>query len=180
VEHAVIADSHPVRGEVWTRLRQRGRNPSPEDAIQFAVNLYQYHSHPLTEAYSKAVAQFRALRSEHHIATTFAVLEAENLGAVFSPGEIAHAHEKEKRQLATWARREELDEGDIVARKRWKAIVEKQGGGVEEWTKGKEYVRLWKEGVRPTYSAALTEPVVPQTPSAGEITKNVDYMQVVR
>ncbi|TFK77289.1 hypothetical protein BDN72DRAFT_735217, partial [Pluteus cervinus] len=156
VEDAAVADPHPIRGETWTRLRQRGRNPSPEDTIQFAVNLHQYHDVPLSDAYKKAVAQFRALRSEHHIATTFAVLEAETLGAVFSRGEIAHSHEKEKRQLASWERREEMDEGAIAARKRWKAIVERPEAN-KEWTRGQEYVRLWKEGVRPTYSAALTE-----------------------
>jgi len=58
--------------------------------------------------------------------------------------------------------------------------VERHGGGGEEWTKGKEYVRLWQEGVRPTYSTALAEPVLPQAPSAEEIAKSVDYMQVAR
>ncbi|KAF8642011.1 hypothetical protein AX16_009732 [Volvariella volvacea WC 439] len=179
VEGQTIA-SHPrtVTGTAWTRLSQRGRNPTPEDAIKFAVNLYEHHSTPLTQAYAKAVAQFRALRSEHHIATTFAVLEAETLGAVFSHTEIAHAFEKEKRLLSTWERREEMDEGAMAAKKRWKAIVERNDGNTQ-WSKGQEYVRLWKEGVRPTYSAALTEPVVSPS-SAEQIAQSADYMQLRR
>ncbi|KAF8898942.1 mitochondrial ribosomal protein S25-domain-containing protein [Infundibulicybe gibba] len=175
VEGATIEDQHPIQGLSWTRLRQRGRNPTPEDAIRFTLNLHQYHGIPITQAYSRAIAQFRSLRSEHHIATTFAVLEAESLGAVFSRGEIAHAFEKEKKGLATWERREELDEGAMAARKRWKAIIDKQGS--TEWSKGQEYVRLWKEGVRPTYSPALTEPVEATPLSAEQISKSIDFMQ---
>lgn len=105
-------------------------------------------------------------------------MEAEALGAVFSHGEIAHAFEKEKKGLATWARREELDEGAMAARKRWKAVVEKREGA-DQWTKGQEYVRLWKAGVRPTYSAAMTEPIVPVV-TAEQIAKSADYMQMQR
>lgn len=146
-------------------------------AIRFTLNLYEHHKTPISEAYSTAVAQFRALRSEHHIATTFATIEAEQLGAIFSKGEIAHAFEKEKKNLATFERREELDEGAIAARKRWKAIVERQDGG-QAWTKGAEYVRLWKEGVRPTYAPMLTQPVADATPSPEKIAESPDYMML--
>ena len=106
----------------------------------------------------QAVAQFRSLRAEHHVATKFAAMEAEHLGAVFGRSEIAHAFEKEKRGLASFERQEELDEGALAARKRWKAIVERQeGSGI--WTQGQEYVRLWREGVRPNYAPLLTKPV---------------------
>lgn len=33
VEGAGIEDQHPIRGENWTRLRQRGRNPTPEECV---------------------------------------------------------------------------------------------------------------------------------------------------
>jgi small subunit ribosomal protein S23 len=148
-------------------------------AIRFTLNLYQYHKIPLTQAYARAIAQFRSLRSEHHIATTSAVIEAEAIGAVFTPGEIEHAFEKEKKGLVTWERRAELDEGAIAARKRWKAIVARQVG-VGQWTKGEEYVRLWKEGVRPTYSPALTEPVTVDSLSAEHIAESADFMQTMR
>jgi small subunit ribosomal protein S23 len=133
---------------------------------------------PLTQAYTRAIAQFRSLRSEHHIATTFAAMEADAIGAVFAPGEIEHAFEKETKGLITWERKAELDEGAIAARKRWKAIVEKQDG-VGQWTKGEKYVRLWREGVRPTYSPALTEPVTVDALSAEQIAESADFMQTV-
>ncbi|KAF9460147.1 mitochondrial ribosomal protein S25-domain-containing protein [Collybia nuda] len=178
VEGAGVEDSHPVQGKAWTRLRQRGRNPTPEDAIRFTLNQYQFHSIPIAQAYSQAVAQFRSLRSEHHIATTFSTIEAEHLGAVFSRGEIEHAFEKEKKGLVSFERREELDEGAIAARKRWRAIVEKPGVS-EQWTKGEEYVRLWKEGVRPSYAPVLTQPVISEVPTPEEIARTADFMQVV-
>jgi len=159
VEGANIRDDHPIRGKQWTRLRQRGRNPTPEDAIRFAVNLHQHHDLSLTEAYEKAISQFRALRSEHYIATKYAVMEARYLGATFAPTEIQHGFHKEVRNLDSWERREELDEGALVARKRWKSIVERKDG-VDQWTRGQEYVRLWKEGIKPSYAPALTEPIV--------------------
>lgn len=129
-------------------------------AILFALNLYKYHSLSLSEAYANSVAQFRALRSEHHIATTVAVKEAEALGSIFGPSEIEQANEMEKKSIATWERRAELDEGAIAARKRWKAIVDRQPGA-NQWTKGMEYVRLWKEGVRPNYMPSLTQSTMP-------------------
>ncbi|KAF5323436.1 hypothetical protein D9611_005727 [Ephemerocybe angulata] len=156
VESDRIAAAHPVQKEQWTRLRQRGRNPSSEDAIRFAVNLYQYHSMPLSEAYARAIAQFRALKSERHVAMTFAVMEAEQLGAVFGPSELDRSFEKEKQELESWKKQEERDEGELAARKRWKAIVEKRQG-VDQWTKGEQYVRLWKEGIRPDYSPMLSD-----------------------
>ncbi|KAF5384843.1 hypothetical protein D9615_001356 [Tricholomella constricta] len=176
VEGAGVEDAHSIYGKAWTRLRQRGRNPTPEDAIRFTLNLHEHHDKPLAEAYTTAVAQFRALRSEHHIATKIAVMEAEYLGAVFSRGEIAHAFEKEKRGLVTFERREELDEGAIAARKRWKAVVERNEG-VKEWTKGEEYVRLWKEGVRPTYAPVLTQPLNIE-PTPEEISQSADFVQI--
>ncbi|KAG6890745.1 hypothetical protein C0992_013128 [Termitomyces sp. T32_za158] len=180
VEGVAIEDLNPVQGEAWTRLSQRGRNPTPEEyvrflcipafnpniltsAVLFTRNLYEHHKKTLSEAYETAVAQFRALRAEHSVATKFAALEAEHLGAIFSKGEIEHSFEKEKRNLATFERREEFDEGAIAARKRWKAIVDKTEG-VKDWSKGQEYVRLWKEGIRPSYAPLLTKPVEPDVP----------------
>jgi small subunit ribosomal protein S23 len=88
-----------------------------------------------------------------------AALEAEAYGSVFGPSEIEIGFLKEKKALQTWERKDELDQGALAARKRWRAIIEKEGG-VSEWTKGQEYVKLWKKGIRPTSSPALTEPVI--------------------
>lgn len=127
-------------------------------AVRFALNLYQHHDLPLSEAYKQAISQFRSLRSEHYVATKHAVMEARYLGAVFLPTEIRHAFYKERRNLESWHRKEEDDEAALAASKRWKAVVERQHG-VNQWTRGEEYVKLWKEGILPNYSPALTEPI---------------------
>ena len=33
VEGARVEDAHHIHGQAWTRLRQRGRNPSPEECV---------------------------------------------------------------------------------------------------------------------------------------------------
>lgn len=33
VEELTIVEEHPIRGKDWTRLRQRGRNPTPEECV---------------------------------------------------------------------------------------------------------------------------------------------------
>lgn len=85
-------------------------------------------------------------------------MEAEHYGSTFGRSENEISVELQKKALQTWSRKEEMDEGALAARKRWKALVEKNHG-VNQWTKGEEYVRLWQEGTRPNYSPALTEPV---------------------
>ncbi|KAJ7651700.1 mitochondrial ribosomal protein S25-domain-containing protein [Mycena polygramma] len=153
---------HEVNGEEWTRLRHRGRNPTAEDAIQFALNLHlnlpPNDRLPLSQAYARAIAQFRSLRSEHHIATTFAVLEAEALGGVFGHGEIEHAFEKEKRALATWEKLDDMDEGALASRKRWKMIADRHAGE-SDWSRGVQYVKMWQAGVRVNYSPPMTTSV---------------------
>ncbi|KAL9716548.1 mitochondrial ribosomal small subunit component [Leucoagaricus gongylophorus] len=158
VEGMGVEPPHSISGEAWTRLRQRGRNPTPEDAIQFAVNLYQYHDRSLSEAYLRAVAQFRALRSEHHIATTYAAFEAETFGSIFASSEIQKTFEKEKEVLETWKQEEQLDESALMAKRRWRAIIERDTGE-GKWTKGEEYVRLWKANIKPECAPQLTEPI---------------------
>jgi len=131
---------------------------SMNSAVKFCLNLYQHHGLSVSDAYSRAIAQFRALRSEHHVATTFAVMEAEHYGSTFGRSEISKVFEQDKKSIETWSRKEELDEGALAARKRWKAIIEKTHG-VDQWTKGEQYVRLWQEGIKPNYNPALTQPV---------------------
>ncbi|KAK7694988.1 hypothetical protein QCA50_002176 [Cerrena zonata] len=132
---------------------REGRNPSPEDAIQYALNLHEHHDLPLTNAYTAAIAQFRSLRSEHHIARTVALREAEAYGIQFGPSQVEISVTKEEKALDTWHRKAELDAGALAARKRWKTIVEREPG---PWSRGQDYVRLWQEGVRPTYSPMLS------------------------
>lgn len=44
VESGLIENEHPVRGEAWTRLSQRGRSPSPEEYVCDALSLFT-HAH---------------------------------------------------------------------------------------------------------------------------------------
>ncbi|OJA16124.1 hypothetical protein AZE42_00032 [Rhizopogon vesiculosus] len=156
VEGREVEDEHPIRGGDWTRLAQRGLNPSPEDAVCFVVNLHKSHKIALSIAYTRAVAEYRSLRAGHDFANTFARLEAEAYGTVF-PSEIDRTFEKEDAVYQSADRKVELDRGALLARKRWKAILDVDSG-MGEFDKGQQYTRLWKQGIRPTYVPA-DEPV---------------------
>ncbi|KAI0332032.1 hypothetical protein GY45DRAFT_1321589 [Cubamyces sp. BRFM 1775] len=181
VEGATIESEHPIRGAQWTRLRQRTRNPSPEDAIRYAVNLYEHHQKPqseagehhiksLSEAYASAVAQFRSLRSEITIARQIALNEAEHYGIEFGPSQTEITSKKESKAFDTFRDAAAQSRDEETERKRWKAIVEREGRAAQ-WTKGQEYTRLWKQGVRPVYAPVLAEPqispegITPEQPS---------------
>lgn len=122
-------------------------NQSDLSAVRFAANLHLYHEQPLSEAYAAAVKQFRALRFRHHVATSVAVEEAEVYGAEFDLLEIEKQYQKEEENLSSWDSQDQLDENTLRARKRWRSIIESPKGD-NDWTKGQEYVRLWKERIR--------------------------------
>lgn len=145
-------------------------------AIRFALTLYEHHEMPLSRAYATSVAQFRSLRSEQEVATMIAALEAEAYGAEFGPNETERGFNKEREAFKSWDTDARYDQNAIAARKRWKAVVEREQPAVP-WTGGQEYVRLWREGIRPNYSPALTEPVS-ITPS--DLYSETDYMQVLQ
>lgn len=109
----------------------------------------------MSDAYARAVSQFRALRAEHYIANNVAAMEAEQLGSTFGTSEIEESFEQQKKALSTWDRKAELDQGELAAQKRWKAIVNRSHGA-GQWSKGQEYVRLWQDGIRPTYLPAIS------------------------
>lgn len=177
MEGGGVADEHPITGKEWTRLRQRGRNPFPEDAVKFTVNLHKYHEIPLNKAYAQAIAQFRSLRAEQHVMTVTAAMEAEAYGAKFPLTHIEQNFLKEQQELEGWQKKDEQDAGAIAARKRWKAIIDRHGAVGSEWSKGQEYVRLWKEGVRPTYMPSLTESVE-TGPTAMDIADTSDFLGI--
>jgi small subunit ribosomal protein S23 len=113
------------------------------------------------------VAQFRALRAEEEVGNTVAALEAEAYGGTFGPTEVEANFEREGKALQSWTRPPgHLDEGEIAARKRWKAIVERAPNTTGPWTRGESYTRLWRDGVRPDYVAALTQPVSQPPPAS--------------
>lgn len=149
--------------------------------MQFALNLHQAHGLTLSDAYATSISQFRTLRAVQHVATRFAAQAASAHGARFGPSVTARGFEAENRVLEeSELRSERLDDSARLARRRWRMVAlgsgssESSGGGggggtVSEdttasrnaWSRGEEYVRLWKVGVRPDYSPALTEPISP-------------------
>ena len=122
-------------------------------AVQFAVNLHNYHELPLAEAYKSAIMQFRALRSEHQIATAFAVQEAEAYGSVFGSREIDRGFERERKSIASF-----LPTVQAAAQHRnklpWTPVWSMPGipPPAEEWTHGRDYADRVKEGKRPIYT----------------------------
>lgn len=113
---------------------------------------------PLTFAYSRAVAQFRSLRSEHFIARRFAAFENESYGMAYEMSEIKLGHLKEMAQMKTWSRQAETDAGEFAARKRWRAIMGNYvAGPSRDWTRGKAYVQQWKSGEKPHYKPQVVE-----------------------
>ncbi|KAI8980769.1 mitochondrial ribosomal protein S25-domain-containing protein [Trametes punicea] len=184
VEAATVESEHPIRGAQWKRLRQRGRNPSPEDAIRYAVNLYEHHGMPLSDAYASAVAQFRSLRSEITIARQIALAEAEHLGLEFGPSQIEITFAKENKAFDTFREAAAQSHSAETERKRWKAVVERDSRP-DHWTKGQEYARLWKEGVRPVYAPIFGESQVSQQASktpeqvAQQLSTQADFLNLV-
>lgn len=129
--------------------------PFVYSAVQYAVNLHDSFHMPLTEAYASAVAQFRSLRGEHHTARTVALMEAEALGVAFGPSTVELNFKAEEGALRSWTKKDEEDAAAQAARKRWRAVVEREG----TWTRAQEYTRMWQEGVRPSYSAVVEQAV---------------------
>ena len=135
-------------------------------AVRFALNLHQAHGLALSDAYAASIAQFRSLRAAQHVATRFAAQQAVIAhGARFGPSATARGFAAEEAVLeAAELRSERLDDSTRLARRRWRMVPlgsasssSNRSGG--EWSRGEEYVRLWREGVRPDYSPALTEPI---------------------
>ncbi|KIJ65014.1 hypothetical protein HYDPIDRAFT_167340 [Hydnomerulius pinastri MD-312] len=185
VEGGVVEEEHPIRGKEWTRLSQRGKKPTAEDAVRFAVNLHKHHKVSLTVAYTRAVAEFRALRAEYDIANAFARMEAEAYGTVF-PSEIDRTFEKEDKVYQAMERKKALDASALLARKRWKAILHVDSGMGNTWSRGQEYTKLQQQGVRPTHFISDDAPAPPaEDPSALNsqaegIAASPDFMRILQ
>jgi small subunit ribosomal protein S23 len=147
--------------------------------VRFALNLHQAHGLALSDAYATSVAQFRTLRAVQHVATRFAAQQAAvAYGAHFGPSATARGFEAEDAVLEADERRSErLDDSTRLARRRWRMVplgTSSTGSG-SEWSRGEKYVRLWREGVRPDYSPALTDPIDP-THSKIDVGVSADFM----
>lgn len=84
------------------------------------------------------------------MATMVAVSEAEAYGAQFGRLETEKLFDIEEKVLESW-NVDPTVQASLESRKRWRTIIERTGS-VGEWTRGEEYVRLWKEGIRPDYA----------------------------
>lgn len=105
------------------------------------------------------MAQFRALRSEQMFTKRFALMEAQHYGVEFGPSQVDINFRKEEKALDTFAQHHEQRLEENMARKRWRAIVDRAAPPLS-WTKGQEYTRLWQQGVRPNYSPLQSLPLV--------------------
>ncbi|KAG8758394.1 mitochondrial ribosomal small subunit component [Serendipita sp. 396] len=164
VEQREVEPEHPVVGKDWTRLRQRGRNPTSEDCIKFAVSLHVHHLLPLSQAYRTACQQYAALRSEHTIASQVAFLEAKAYGAKFNPksSEIGRGFKLEEQALSKWNKATTADVNEQASRKKWRPIFPKQVEDFGLWTRGEEYLHKYKAGETPKYQPntdAISSPV---------------------
>ncbi len=154
-------------------------------AIRYAVNLYEHHGMDLSSAYASAVAQFRSLRSELQTARAVALTEAEHLGMEFGPSQVEITFAKEEKAFNTFRESAAESQAAETERKRWKAVVEREGPP-EQWTRGQEYTRLWKEGVRPVYAPVFVEPEIkPEGLASPEqeaqrVATSADYMNLIQ
>lgn len=153
-------------------------------AIRFAVNLYEHSPDmSLSDAYVAACMQYRALRSEREVAKLVAIDEAEYYGTTFEPNHIDRSFEKEQEYLASWEGAKSAEAESMEGRKKWRMRVERpihdpdlQPG----WSRGEEYIRLWKKGVRPDYSPAVSAPLDQGSEVLVEYPENPDYMHVLQ
>ena len=143
-------------------------------AIQFAVNLHEYHNVPVTQAYAMAIAQFRALRAEHEVATRVALMEADYYGLQFGPSLTQRTFNEEQKVLQSWSKNKQADVMANTARKRWRMVPE-QVGEPGSWSRGEEYTRLWQEGVRPSYAPTLATTVI--TPAGLEVSQGTSSVE---
>lgn len=123
------------------------------------MNLCEHRGVDLSSAYASAVAQFRALRAELHVARAIALNEAEYNGVEFGPSQVEINFTKEEKAYDSFRKAGEDTSAADAASKKWKAVVERVGPA-PKWTKGQEYTRLWKKGVRPVYAPVLAEPEI--------------------
>lgn len=151
-----------VKGKEWTRLRQRGRNPSPDDAVAFAVSLYEHRQMPLSSAYAEAITQFRALRSEQAVATSIAQHEARFYGAQLAPSSLEKGTELTGKALATWGSSSSSSGtrrkvGGVSIKNRFFAVWKGRTGTKAYWSRGEGYVRRWMRGMPPDLWPAKAE-----------------------
>jgi len=137
--------------------------------IKFAVSLHLHHALPLSQAYRTACQQYAALRSEHTISSHIAYLEAKAYGATFpsSASDIRRGYELEEKALESWSKGKDKVIDELVARKKWRVVIDKSQEDVGQWTRGRDYVERAARGERPSYKIGKVDSwasVLPEDP----------------
>ncbi|EJU00078.1 hypothetical protein DACRYDRAFT_81744 [Dacryopinax primogenitus] len=144
-----------INGPEWQRLVQRGRNPTPEDCIQYSLNLHQTMHMPLSDAYRSAVHQYRALRAEHAIMRSFACAEADAYGAEFSSYEFDRLHRMEEAELEKWRLAQQGEKERLARNKKWTATPNIPPA---EWSAGDIYMQRLRQGGGPRLRSEIVYP----------------------
>jgi nickel-dependent lactate racemase len=102
-------------------------------------------------------------------------LEAKAYGATFSvsASAIRRGYELEEKALEKWGKDKDQDMNELVARKKWRVVIDKSPEDVGAWTKGQEYVRKVGSGERPTYKIGKVDSWTSILPG-GEPSSNVE------
>ena len=100
--------------------------------------------------------QFRALRSEHQIATAFAAQEAEYYGAKFGPSEMDRGFEKEREAISSFLP-SVREAAKLRSKLPWTSEWQMPGlpQPAESWTHGRAYAERVAKGETPNYSPIL-------------------------
>lgn len=84
--------------------------------------------------------------------------------------------------MNSWSRHKQRASAHDASHKKWRAVAKREGPEMP-WSSGQEYVRMWKEGVRPTYIPVVTEPEITpeglQAVAAEEARNRDDFMGLV-
>jgi small subunit ribosomal protein S23 len=136
--------------------------------------LHLHHAVPLSQAYRAACQQYAALRSEHTISSHIAYLEAKAYGATFpvSASAIRRGYELEEKALEKWGKDKDQDVNELVARKKWRVVVDKSQEDVGAWTKGQEYARKVSSGERPTYKIGRVDSWASVLPDGAKVDRS--------
>ncbi|KAJ9124198.1 hypothetical protein QFC22_000995 [Naganishia vaughanmartiniae] len=99
VEGRVVNQGQMIEGAAWTELRQRGENPTVENAIEYVINLHEHHGYSLAAAYRKGTNDFVSLRAVNEMAQFAAEQEAVYYGATWTKSAFERFFELEEKAL---------------------------------------------------------------------------------
>ncbi|EIW73688.1 hypothetical protein TREMEDRAFT_73137 [Tremella mesenterica DSM 1558] len=183
VEGFNVEEEHPVRGELWERLEQRGEYPTVEDCISFTMTLHE-RGIPLARAYWRATDEFVELRARHEQATLAAELEARHHGAIFKLDAFQRAHQQETRSLETLiprkitASQSTSNKHRPISKSQWTISLSPSATPDPIFTAGKAYMERWTlPEPAPILSEISPEPLLVKD---NETEKEMDDIDLVK